>query len=342
MNQNEGALEKRIAWVDYAKGIGILLVVYGHLLSSAYHAGLQIPEHFFALSDSIVYSFHMPLFFFLAGLFVGSSYRKRGGRDYLLDKLARIAYPYFVWSILQVSVEVLFSSQTQKDATLADILAIPYRPWGQFWFIYALFLMHLVYALLNRFGKVTMPTMFLLSFGLFFFPIQADYAALTGFSTQFLFFVTGIFLGKYLLDRDLPVLPLWAILLLFAFLTGAGYYTFEYLLPPTRLTNGSHPVYFLFFSILGIMACLSLASYLSRKNILQPFKTLGNYSMQIYLAHMLAGVGARVILVYVFHLQNWILHIVLGVTVALTAPILLQRISDKLNFPYLFGNPKFR
>ena len=57
-------------WVDYAKGIGIILVVYGHLLSSGYHAGLSIPKHFFELSDSIVYTFHMPLFFLLSGLFV--------------------------------------------------------------------------------------------------------------------------------------------------------------------------------------------------------------------------------------------------------------------------------
>ncbi|HEX2995384.1 MAG TPA: acyltransferase family protein, partial [Anaerolineales bacterium] len=56
--------ETRADWVDYAKGIGIILVVYAHLLSSAYHAGLKIPQDFFAYSDSIVYSFHMPLFFF--------------------------------------------------------------------------------------------------------------------------------------------------------------------------------------------------------------------------------------------------------------------------------------
>ena len=62
--------ENRIDWVDYAKGIGILLVVYGHLLSSVFHKGIQIPKHFFELSDSIVYSFHMPMFFFLSGLLV--------------------------------------------------------------------------------------------------------------------------------------------------------------------------------------------------------------------------------------------------------------------------------
>jgi fucose 4-O-acetylase-like acetyltransferase len=329
-------MDKRIDWVDYGKGIGIILVVYGHLLSSGYHAGLKIPEHFFALSDSIVYSFHMPFFFFLSGLFVESSFRKRGARNYLIDKLARIAYPYFVWSILQMSVEVIFSSQTQKGTSISDILAIPYRPWGQFWFIYALFLMHVAYALLNKFGKYSMPIMFLVGFGLFFFPIRADVAALTGFSTQFLFFASGIFLGKNLLNKDVPSVPLWVVMMLLALLTGAGFFTFENLIMPTRLTDGSHPLYFLFLSILGIVSCTSLSRYLSEKNLIQPLKILGRYSLQIYLAHMLAGAGTRMILANIFHLQNWVLHITIGVTVALTVPIVLQKISERINFPYLF------
>jgi fucose 4-O-acetylase-like acetyltransferase len=328
-------MDKRIDWVDYGKGIGIILVVYGHLLSSGYHAGLKIPEHFFALSDSIIYSFHMPFFFFLSGLFVESSFRKRGARSYLIDKLTRIAYPYFVWSILQMSVEVIFSSQTQKGASISDILAIPYHPWGQFWFVYTLFLMHVAYTLCSKFGKYSMPIMFLVGFGLFFFPIRADVAALTGFSTHFLFFVSGIFLGKYLL-KDIPSVPLWAVIMLFALLMGAGCFTFENLITPTRLTDGSHPFYFLFLSILGVISCTSLSRYLSGKNFLQPLKILGRYSLQIYLAHMLAGAGVRMILTNVFQIQNWVLHITLGAIVALTVPIMLQKISERINFPYLF------
>lgn len=51
---------KRIGWVDAAKGIGILLVVLGHN---------QINSDAPGLHDSI-YSFHMPLFFILAGMFL--------------------------------------------------------------------------------------------------------------------------------------------------------------------------------------------------------------------------------------------------------------------------------
>ena len=103
-------MEQRTDWVDYGKGIGIILVVYAHLLSSGYNAQLNISEHFFLLSDSIVYSFHMPLFFFLAGLFVEQSYSKRGATKFLVNKVKYIAYPYLIWSFLQAGIELFFSA----------------------------------------------------------------------------------------------------------------------------------------------------------------------------------------------------------------------------------------
>ena len=41
--------EKRIEWIDIAKGIGILLVVLGHITKNE-------------VLYEIIYSFHMPLF----------------------------------------------------------------------------------------------------------------------------------------------------------------------------------------------------------------------------------------------------------------------------------------
>ncbi len=326
----------RTDWVDYAKGIGIILVVYGHLLSSGYHAGLEIPQHFFELSDSMVYTFHMPLFFLLAGLFVERSLQKRGAREYLKDKLLQIAYPYFLWSILQISVEVLFSRQTQMGANIFDIFAIVYRPWGQFWFIYALLVMHIVFTLLNSMGKFSPPLLALLGLALFFYPLQINEAALFGFSTHFLFFILGIYLRRWLVDEDLLLLPLWAVLALFAALLGSAYFVFENLIPPSRILSASHPFYVLYFSALGIPASISLAKYLAAKKRLQFLKILGIYSLQIYLVHMLAGAGTRLMLQQIFHLHNWILHILLGVIAALIIPIALQKIAERINFPYLF------
>ena len=49
--------KKRIAYIDKAKGVAILLVILGHCCGS-----VEEPINRFILS------FHMPLFFFLSGL----------------------------------------------------------------------------------------------------------------------------------------------------------------------------------------------------------------------------------------------------------------------------------
>ena len=331
-------MNNRADWVDYGKGIGIILVVYGHLLSSGFHAGLNIPERFFILSDSIVYSFHMPLFFFLSGLFVEGSFQKRGARNYLFDKFSRIAYPYLIWSVLQVSVEVIFSSQTQKGTSLADLLAIFYKPWGQFWFVYALFVMHIVFTVSKNLGKYSTPLMLIAATILYFNPLHTGMLGLFGFSMHFIFFVSGIVFRKYLINMEKHNTPLWIVVSLFIIFTGSVYFILGNLVEPVRLATGAqtHPFYFLYLAILGITFCICLSQYLSNKNGFQFLQILGVYSLQIYLVHMLAGVGIRMILLYIFGIQNWGIHIITGVGFALIAPIILQKISDRIKFPYLF------
>lgn len=49
------ATSKHLPWIDACKGIGILLVVLGHVTDSG------------GLLNRSIYLFHMPLFFFLSG-----------------------------------------------------------------------------------------------------------------------------------------------------------------------------------------------------------------------------------------------------------------------------------
>lgn len=58
-------MNERNQWVDLCKGIGIILVVYGHVARGVFNAGIPLDEASYKLVDSIIYSFHMPLFFFL-------------------------------------------------------------------------------------------------------------------------------------------------------------------------------------------------------------------------------------------------------------------------------------
>lgn len=57
-------MKKDIAWIDYARLLGILLVVFGHVLQSQ---SLFTENESLHLIWNFVYLFHMPLFFIISG-----------------------------------------------------------------------------------------------------------------------------------------------------------------------------------------------------------------------------------------------------------------------------------
>lgn len=74
---------ERLAWLDIAKGIGIVLVVTGHVLLGSDAAYAQ------PIANAI-FAFHMPLFFLLAGL----TLKRQAPREFALRKLVVFGLPY--------------------------------------------------------------------------------------------------------------------------------------------------------------------------------------------------------------------------------------------------------
>jgi len=139
-----GALQPRILWLDYAKGIGILLVVLGHVLRGLVDNGLILPDDIgYRWFDFTLYTFHMPLFFFISGITADASLSK-GRLGFIKGKLWTIAYPYVVWSILFGVLRVAFSS---KGVTWERVAWLPIYPMSIFWFLYVLLMCHLVFAI---------------------------------------------------------------------------------------------------------------------------------------------------------------------------------------------------
>ncbi len=92
--------------VDIVKGVAILLVAYGHTAQGMVHrrwwtgAGADF-------SHTFVYSFHMPAFFFVAGLFALGSIAKRGNKRFTVEKLKTILYPYVLFAVISAALEPL-------------------------------------------------------------------------------------------------------------------------------------------------------------------------------------------------------------------------------------------
>lgn len=190
----------REAWVDYAKGIGIILVVFGHVNRGLYSAGIQLSGSSYLLTDSILYSFHMPLFFFLSGLFFTQSLDKKGKTRFVISKIDTIVYPYVIWSLLQGMVEVLLSRYTNNPANLGDILSLFTHPRAQFWFLYALFMVFILATLLYRKEtyRYLLPVLIVISAGLYVYQDSLTKAFHFDYITRFLiFFLLGVFAIRY-------------------------------------------------------------------------------------------------------------------------------------------------
>ncbi len=148
----------RADWVDAAKGMGIVLVVIGHAIDGLTAARLADPNHGWGAAYFAIYSFHMPLFFLLTGLFVSQRLDANPGA-FVHDTLVRVAWPYLLWSVLQLAVIDMLGNLVNTPSALdaQRIVSLLWEPTSQFWFLQALLILHLLSAAaLPRIGVLAM------------------------------------------------------------------------------------------------------------------------------------------------------------------------------------------
>ena len=131
----------RVLYIDYAKALGMLLIIWGH-------------TKLIGISNEFVYAFHIPLFFFLSGMvFNKGRYGNLG--HFLARKVQTLLVPYVVFSVLTWMLWAGYSYYTHVDVDsfwnplLQTVLA---QGSGGFlvhnvplWFVTCLFIVELMY-----------------------------------------------------------------------------------------------------------------------------------------------------------------------------------------------------
>ena len=130
----------RIEWIDYAKVIGIWLVVLGHILN----AGRTIEYEL----HTIVYSFHMPFFFHVSGWLFCTKDMAFG--RFAMAKIKALIVPYILLNLLCVVLSIplymypeVFPT-TNLHAIIPDLLSLVDGEFGSVyappsWFLITLF-----------------------------------------------------------------------------------------------------------------------------------------------------------------------------------------------------------
>jgi fucose 4-O-acetylase-like acetyltransferase len=321
-------------WVDIAKGIGILLVVYGHTARGVVAAGMGAEHDGLRLVDSVIYSFHMPLFLFLSGLFFYSSLQKRGALGLVLNRVDTVLYPYVVWSLLQGFIEVMLGPYTNGTVSVTQVLDLA-EPRAHFWYLFTLFLLTLVCTVIYlrlqpRFHGLVVAVAAVI------FIRQTEMPDIE--SAHYLYFclvyfAAGIWFSQYQeFFQDHRRKLLWPVLALFA--------TAQWLF---------HLVYEMTYKDIGLplllLAGVSILAVVLMSGVLSDFAPrwliyLGASSMTIYLMHILVGSGLRVVLHKFLGVEDVTLHIAAGMALAVLLPLLALELFRRWNLMFLIEAPK--
>lgn len=129
----------RIRWIDIAKGIGILLVTAGHTRLS----GTPVCPW--------ITSFHMPLFFVVAGICFDEN-RYATYREYALRKCRALLYPYVGLSFFAMALFSLLCFDSSGRHTVEALFRgmVAGDTIGPFWFFTVLLLTELFYGAVAR------------------------------------------------------------------------------------------------------------------------------------------------------------------------------------------------
>jgi fucose 4-O-acetylase-like acetyltransferase len=328
-----GPAKTRLAWIDQAKGIGIVLVVVGHVIQGIHASPIGMAEGPFHFLTHLIYSFHMPLFFFLAGLVTTPGIAKSQYGHFFLKRAEVILYPYFLWSIVQGLAAIVMASYINAGdgpMTYRRLLMIPIAPIGQFWFLLVLFHCYWIYAVLSRTMRV--PALIAVALVAFAAAPFAPWFAAQQLLHNFLFFMAGAVIGvertQLRLPRSFHGFALWGLIFLAAEM-------FTMAVNPTRFST-----LWLLTAIPGIALVIGFASLTAHLSPFQFLRTLGMASLAIYCLHIMAYSAVRIGLLEsgIFNIP---IHLTWGIVGGLAIPLVVWLVSQKLGWHWLFrvGSP---
>lgn len=124
---------ERIEWIDIAKGIGMIFVVFGHT---------GLPIHI----SSWIYSFHMPLFFLISGMLFNVANRSTLS-ELIHIRLQTLVKPYIIFSI----IVLIWSKMLHYELFNLEYFEL-YKGWNglALWFIPVLFLTEICFFILKK------------------------------------------------------------------------------------------------------------------------------------------------------------------------------------------------
>ena len=320
----------RIEWVDAAKGIGIILVVIGHAIVGLRDGALIPKDGTLTYILKLIYSFHMPLFFFLSGIFIAKRVAS-GALAFSKTSTTKLGKAYLIWLPVQMLILGLAGSLANKpfDGSLFDYIAILWTPRYNFWFIYALLLMNLMSALvLPRLGATAVIITSLLLYSLAqWIKLPPMLWGLCWFAP---YYAVGVLFGIHLVQVKLtrPIM-----------IAAATVFTVAWFYIANELQKRGVSLWAIATfgtAITGTIATLLWVGVIG-KSVSNALAYLGKEALPIYLIHVIFTAGTRIIVNKILHVSDEYLILVLSSVAGIVGPLVIKKMADRLKISSQIG-----
>ncbi|MHC2434689.1 acyltransferase family protein [Bradyrhizobium sp. USDA 4451] len=322
---NAGA---RVDWVDYAKGICIIMVVMMHSVLGVEKAAEQ--TGFMHYVVMFAKPFRMPDFFLISGLFL-SVVIDRDWRTYLDRKVMHFAYFYVLWVTIQFGFK---APPLAADIGWAQVglqyLEAFIQPFGTLWFIYLLPIFFVVTKLTRNVHPLAI---WLIAAALESAHVATGSTVVDEFSARFVYFFTGYILADYVfaLSDRARAQPALALL-------GLGLWA---------LVNGGlvacdvseWPVVSLALGFAGACAIIVTGTLLARGHWLGLLRFCGQHSIVIYLAFFLPMAATRTLLLRFDVIPDIGLISLIVTAAGVAGSLLIWRLALAVRANFLFERP---
>lgn len=329
--------------LDIAKGIAMVAIVLGHVLRGLSAADLAPrTSEWFLETDDALYSFHLAVFAVLAGTFLRPGVEKRGIAAYLRPRVTLLVYLYLLWTVIQGAFKVVVGNLVNSPLPLDRFLTSFATAEGQMWWLAFL-------AAVTVAGAVTRPwvsrtraalsSLVVAVISLLAWGWTGPWVFMEGISLA-AFFWAGMLLGR----RGLEPVTRGSGAALAAGLGlgfGGALLALTDPMPPSSWIGprtASAIALGVVTSVALSLGVLGVAGLLRRSALARPLGFVGQHSLEIFLAHIIATAGTRIALDRLGVETLWV-QVPAGVAVGVLLPLGLWWVGRRIGFPWLFASP---
>lgn len=327
----------RIKWIDYIKSGSIFLVVMGH-------AGF--PEDI----RSIIYVFHIPLFFFLSGMFFNFE-KFPNYKTFLKRRFFQLIVPYLFFNAITYLLWVFVGRHFGLDATLN---ISPFKPLlgillgnanhlylehnVPMWFLACLFTTENLYFLLFRKqNSKTILKMLPIVAVIGFFDYHFNHVVRLPWGINIAIVMLAFYgLGSLLRDKIIGKSFHQSILFAIAVFSFSMVLLIAHFNGKIEVSDHYYGNYLLFWigAFSGIISAISIAKIIENLRVNLAFLSfIGQNTLIIFALHLTAGSFIKAISVYFFHLPLTIfdpfwgalLYCIISVIILLPVVLLLNK-----------------